>query len=444
MLDEKILLRFIGTTLVVLALQSSFALYIEVESDPNDEVIETNEANNIAFSNAEVIQTDGFSILFVPVDINLQNPEERTKFVASVSDQTEYLVATYPIVEQELTADILPSTFYTADGMSLFSIMLSIRSLNFLLDPIGGKYDFIVGLVPENWFSRFGLNSAGINFLVIPGAVLSESSAKVVTAHELGHEFGLCDEYNGYCGNVICTYEGIPALSGSGCTFCPNPFGRSCSIGGSCVDGRQRTTCDGESDLTGFWVEKRTEIGTDHNYHSFMGSLGTYHWASKDVYNHLLSRLTSFWPLSLNNATGGTAGSILISGLADKNGWVGLEDFYMLDSDAEGGIPDGNYSLKLLDASDNVLLDQNFGVSFVMLSDPPIDLNTTGFVFSVPFPEGTSKIGVDFNGITRAERLVSANAPEASFIFPAGGEEWSSTHFVDWDASDADGLIYAY
>ena len=179
-----------------------------------------------------------------------------------------------------------------------------------------------------------------------------------------------------------------------------------------------------------------------------MGRGGSYRWASPTVYNHLLSKLSTT-PLSFSStffdSPKSTAyfssldSSLLLSGLADKNGEVTLQDLYIIDSVQEQDIPIGAYSLKLLDSEENILLDQNFGVSFTMLSDPPIDLNTTAFVFTIPFPEGTHKIQIDFNGQTRAQLLVSANSPTISFTTPSGGEEWSSTELVGWNASDSDG-----
>jgi len=185
---------------------------------------------------------------------------------------------------------------------------------------------------------------------------------------------------------------------------------------------------------------------------SLVGACGenktkTCRWITNEIYEHLLSKFylsgalfsQSLFSNTNNTYLSGSSQSLLISGLADKNGWVDLDELYVLDSEAGEEIPDGDYSLKLLDANSNILLDQSFGVFFTLLSDPPIDLNMTVFVFTVPFPEETHKIQIDFNGQTRAERLVSANQPNVSFVSPSGGEEWGSIHAVEWNAGDLDG-----
>ncbi len=446
MSKEEFLKRIVFSLIFLIALSSNVNSMIQIEAtiDPNNLINESDESNTILVEN-QVVETRGLRILFLPIDFDMENDEEKKSYEKAVEEQKEYLKAVYPLAEDGLEVSAFSNSIYTAERTTLIETILLVK----VAKELAGFFDFGIGIVPENWFyEKFGTSSGGAKFPIIPNAVLADISSKEIVAHEIGHEFGLCDEYNGYCGNVVCFYEGIPILGGLGCTFCPNKYGQSCEIEGSCVAGQQAATCIGESNLKGFWVNKRKEIGQNINYFSFMGQGGSYRWASQDVYNHLLSKL-SVSPLSFSSTSfssldkvayfSSSNQQILVSGLVDKNGWVGLQGFYVIDNSPEQDIPTGDYSLKLLDSQNNILLDQSFGVSFLLLSDPPIDLNTSGFVFTVPFIEGTKTIEVIYNGEIKAERVVSDNPPTVSIISPNGNEKWNGVRTIEWNAGDADG-----
>jgi hypothetical protein len=455
MTRKEILTFLFFFCLINLAYASEITITAEVDSQKI--IYESDESNNIKGVTTTVVPTQQINLLFVPIDFN-PTANDSNIFISACKKQAEYFSAVYPVSKDKLRAAVSTGIYSSNLNISLFDTFLSIKTL---FGPVSKKifgkqkFSYIIGIVPENWFrNRFNANMVGVKAGFIGGIVLVEPNYPVVTAHEIGHEFGLCDEYNNYCGRVACFGDiGVPT---PGCTFCPNSYGQNCPAAGSCFNGQQSATCNGEPGVKGFWVidenkEIGKEIGNGYTWYSFMGTAGSLddRWASKTVYNHLLSSLKSGVSLSSGLQNRGKLNEIIllespqnflvVSGLVNKSNSVELKNFYLIDEGVEEEIQPGDYSLKLLDANNNVLFDQNFGVSFTMLSDPPIDLNTTGFAFVLPFPEGTHKIRIDFNGLTRAERLVSANAPTTSIVSPAGGEEWSSEHLVQWNASDVDG-----
>lgn len=468
----------------------AFAQSISITAmvDPLDEFVEDNEANNSETIAPEVIQTKDLHVVFRPVDFyNTEN------FSTSVRDMSSFIKATYPLSDQTFFVESSPNIYKTNAaervpfiGFQLVAMNLRIQQ-NLTFYPHSTK---IFAIVPDDWFSGNAKGQAEPKFdvfFVEPWFTNADNELAYmpsIGAHEVGHSFdyGLCDEYS-YCSWLI--ENGIYFLPSGGCG---NDFPHICDYP---ITECGRCTSTGNTNIQGFWPDKKREIreysqqffyddingaytksneeqskGADcgiefvgekfrvtcgYNFYNIMGNatFPNFRWVTNQTYERLLSKFETAYPqspssLPIEEQFFSSTQSLLLSGLVDKNGWVGLQDFYVLNREAEGEIPPGDYSLKLLDANSNVLLDQSFGVSFTLLSDPPVDLNTTGFVFSVPFPMGTHGIRIDFNGETKAERLVSANAPTISIVSPAGGEEWSSTHLVEWSASDADGDALSY
>ena len=471
---NKIFIALSLFLLIFLWLTSVNAFSISAEVDPIGLVPEINEENNIFTTTSEVISTGSIGITFVPV--YLENKETYTR---AVEKNLDFIKDTYPLQESNIVTRVIQdSRNLEINGMPLegtnpyhlevAGVLLWTEfrlSGNDLVPDQNPMYsdNVIVGIVPNGFMG----GTAGRGSIIIRNTVLVEAGQKHIAAHEIGHVYELCEEYD-----PVPYWLEFGIFGGCGNTF---PICHEIEID-------EKTYCAGSSNTEGFWVSEEKEIqpytkeyfdneevleiirtnalnneaadcseieniGTTYKltctfyYHNFMG-IPPYEseWVSKETYSYLQTVFenTSLLMVSLSGNENPTQ-TLLLSGLADRNGEITLQDLYIIDSVEEQYIPEGPYSLKLLDSEENVLLDQNFGISFTFLSNPPIDLNTTAFAFTVPFPDETHKIQIDFNGQTRAQRLVSANQPTVSFVSPNGGEEWSSTHLVEWNASDLDG-----
>jgi len=422
---------------------------------------------NTASISKEVIDTSPFRVTFRPIDFEILDPNLGKIYY----NNAEFLQAIYPVSEDEFESGLFPFPHISKPGEIIPVLGLPVLLNNLYIEELlrGNLTHRLIGIINKSQLqyitqqpSALGVSLYPLNFTT----VLISSDYNSHAAHEIGHTLGFCDEYS------LSDWNRENSFYPSGCA---NPFPED------------------NTNIKGFWVSKRKPIETkpkqyfyfdscsevkqnikilernfefevcsencvepqgpfeavcSSTFYNFMGSAYP-PWIDASSYNYLLSVFAQSNYFSLAASSFGKPivasfsnpmQSILLSGLADRNGWVGLQDFYVIDREPpEEEISAGDYSLKLLDANENVLSDQNFGVSFTLLSDPPIDLNTTGFVLTVPFIDGTKKIRIDFNGSTRAERLVSANAPTVSIVSPSGGEEWSGTHTVVWNASDADG-----
>jgi len=465
------------------------AIEISVSIDATHKIDEVDESNNMQSIDFNIITTKNITLAFRAVDKNVDE-----NFNRAVLLQSEFFNAVYPFAE--IVKEINETTYNTKipegqniNAFQIFHILNSLRR-EYGFNRGGARTNEIriIGVLPKNWFLNRGRGESGITDFFQPTVLIEEQIVSGV-AHEIGHTYNFCDEYS-FCDYQV---ENLKLSLHPLMLSCANPFPTSCP-NFQCQDFLPITNCTslGVPDLNGFWVEKNKEIKTntkylkfnsleaaedwsDKNwydewkkgwqcsqpdedysitckfiYYSFMGSadLPNNRWSSKTMYNYLLKIFReTFQPQMLKSnklSSSLSSHSILVSGLVDKNGWVGLEEFYLIEGEPTEDIPSGDYSLKLLDVNETILLDQNFWVSFTLLADPPIDLNTSGFVFSVPFVDGTQKIAIDFNGLRRAERIVSSSPPAVSITSPAGGEEWSAIHTISWTGSDADGDTLSY
>jgi hypothetical protein len=95
------------------------------------------------------------------------------------------------------------------------------------------------------------------------------------------------------------------------------------------------------------------------------------------------------------------------------------------------------YSLTLEDASGAALITYPFKPS-VAIGDDGVITMTVSFGLLLPWHPDTARISLYQNGVKLASRSVSANAPTVNLLSPAGGESFTNTLTIAWQASDAD------
>ena len=474
MVHKKAVLIFF----LILLASSACALSINAEVDPVNLIEETNENNLFSYTVGELTETGTIGITFAPVYL-----EDKDTYIDTVEESLDFIKSTYPFSENGVVTRIVkeprkPTLFGIpyegTDPIDIQAIVISLwtefRLMGADLVPDQNPIypdNVIVGIVP---YGFFGGKMSGVSSLVIRNTVLIEPGGRPVAAHEIGHIYELCEEYD-----AIPYWLEFGLFGGCGNAF---PTCHKIKIG-------LQTYCAGNRDTNGFWISEekpiypfnRNYFGTIENlqetkwgvetyndatcteienadeeykmtctfyYYNFMGVPPvSSEWVSKETYAYLLSifenpgamliKSTEFQQLNSSSSQ-----SLLVSGLVDRNGWIGLQDWYLIPAVQQEEIPSGPYSIRLLDAGNNVLGETPFAVSFALLSDPPMDLNTSGFAFTIPFVEGTKKIEVTYNGETKAEKAVSNNAPIVSIVSPKGSEKWNGVRTIDWTASDAD------
>ena len=452
----------------------SFALPITVTIDPLNVVPEADETNNSKNLSPNVVETGGINILYVPVDWAYYADSFERVFVPLVKDQNSFMFATYPFSRDNFRSRIsmrnLDLGLRENQKLSPIEILSILKRLNREYLLAGSNYDKIVGVVPGFWFSFHYIGSEGVTSFLFPNVALVDAATTISTSHEVGHTYGLCDEYNFLTWNIQHKWFLCPNAFPSNCeqdlfrsdAYCPGSIDTN---GYSFLRGNINavspfTKIDSYTSYDDAEDARNNEIGQHlakcgpiteslgqysfqctYYYFNFMGSaVKTNRWISKQTYSHLLSSLSrEFSKGSLGLKDLSPSSVVFVSGLVDLQNNVELDDFYILQGKPSENIVSGDYSLKLLDSSDNILSDTPFSVSFTLLSNPPVDLNTAFFGLAVPWVEGTKKIAVDVNGLRKAERLVSLNAPVVSGVSVGRGVIVSGLSTVSWNAFDVDG-----
>jgi hypothetical protein len=176
----------------------------------------------------------------------------------------------------------------------------------------------------------------------------------------------------------------------------------------------------------------------DKDMLSFMGS-GSHQqdfWVSPRVYNHLFHQLA---PVASSPAVPGSEQEVVIA-----SGWMGQDDSITLQpwyqiTATPGATISGTYAIEAVDVLSQPLASQGFDVSFVLLSDPPAELDSAPFHVGVASPPGTEAFRIK-KGETVLEVVhPSPNAPGVTITNPGPGETVSGTYAITWDATDLDG-----
>ncbi|HLD59035.1 MAG TPA: CARDB domain-containing protein [archaeon] len=380
--------------------------------DPYASISETNENNNTKTVDLNVTRTYGFKVIYVPVELL-----DRDLFNFFISHSEEYMKAVYPLPENAIDnredpviyGRLSPLEFIPDKGV-IFTLhrLYTVEYLAY-----GGlkSYDRVVGITPNGWLlSNYWQNWSGISSPTTSNSSLSELSA-VTPSHEVGHTFGLCDEITigGDCGRP------------EGCSGCPNPDPNGQIVNGFWVD------CNDS------WCGNKERINAASLMSYQSGELGK--WIAKDEYTHLLNlfMIPHTEPEQV----------LLLSGTVDKNNTVELDPWYLVDG-YPSEIEAGPYSIQVLDSNEQVLNDINFNVNFLPYANPPIDTNVTAFVFAIPYNTDTNKVIVKYDGLIKAERQISSNAPTVTITSPTSEDIWTGINSITWNSSDLDGDNLSY
>ncbi|NLK50835.1 MAG: Ig-like domain-containing protein [Syntrophomonadaceae bacterium] len=184
---------------------------------------------------------------------------------------------------------------------------------------------------------------------------------------------------------------------------------------------------------------------------SFMGSgaAQSKNWISPSVWQHLFESLTPPVAATAIMAFTGTGGTRVIeaSGWVSNTGEVELSLPWTSYTTTKTVVNSpGTYTIQAVDENDKVLASNGFNLSFLMRSNPPLEIDSAPFTqVIVPFPEGTKKFWVmDQNDTLLKELGVSSGVPTVTITAPAAGNEITGTATITWTAEDpdADSLYY--
>ncbi|MDP3698370.1 MAG: hypothetical protein Q8R47_02175 [Nanoarchaeota archaeon] len=367
--------------------------------------------NNQNTTTVNVVDTGEFTLNFVPA---ILNNNQLADFNNNVVDHFEFFKKVYPLADDKLS-------YTTSNPVSISSSNLPTALPLFQLKMLLSEADRTVGLFSQNLYPQMGRASRFI-FTSVLANELSEST----TAHEIGHTFQLCDEYN------ISIWDS--QLS------CPNA-----NDGGSFDSRCVNTSLPDYPNLHGCPIEDKNLIGDFY----FSGNPPTYlinmmggsstinylsRWIDKESYQQILNEVKKEQVPQSNVA--------VIRGFVGSAGDITLEEFYVVNNSFvsnESDFTSGNYSFVAKDSNNNILYQFNFTPSFEY-SDYSGNVTTTNesyFLFTIPY-DNLSTLKFFEQATLKANRTVSTNTPQISLASIDNSSLISEPFNLIWNASDAD------
>jgi len=439
---------------------------ITAEVDPYNQYEESDE-NNLKTLDVTVVKTKSLTVRFRPVDLNVGSnsffkfKKKGNNFYVSNEDDFNitsklhafFIRGTYPVEDVVVTTNLkvfCPEgsnscmnkdyNYFIDQQILIDYLRLKIEEcLNYLPSCLLGNETKIVGLTDDKWFVNHGFTDRGgyaqLNSFL---PVFVEYPNLSISAHEIGHTLGLCDEYKWDLINWT--------------PLCPNSPPEGC---GNDSNGE----CYGKISDGGIWVDPLLFYGMEmysvdnnilnpYNVFNYMGSaeinltadpnvdpktLEFRRFTDKVAYNHLINKLKDN---SLKSAQQTDLNILLISGTIDKNFDVNFMDWFVVKG-GEFGFEEGNCVVRTLDKNNFRLKDYNFSLFFEKYSTT--DFNYSPLWMGIEFDKNIHKVQVLCHDENIAERTVSANPPAIEITSPTGGETWDDVHSITWNASDAEG-----
>jgi|GEM_PF-1305764 len=385
---------------------------------------ELNETNNTASATASVYETrwppgapspyQGLRLVYVRADWGETPPLD---FVTYANQSSAFVRSAFPVAADRFATERLPSfvadstAYRGADGQlddaELRAWFLNLNQRLLLSRP---NADGFVAVLPDDWFQNYTTecqNCEGPTYLSTQLGLAQlndygDIAGYVASAHELGHVFGLCldcEQYNPFC----------------------NP---------NIVDGVGNAMYDG------LWVEERRlmHYSAEWPVYSFMGAVGDYtYWVDADSYGKLLDNrrvMGGRWQATEQSSSDQ---AILVAGTLFDDGRIELDDWYVLNDAQVDALVPGDFYLRYLDADERELSVLTFTLSLTVEEQL---MSQVPFVFRAPYITDTARIVIGRGATEIVSRTVSAHLPTVTVTSPNGGEIFTGTTTVSWNAAD--------
>lgn len=419
--------------------------------DSRNEVVESTESNNSPISSFQTVEKNPEIRLEMLYIDSTKFPYGRSvaDLQREIARQRRFIVANYPFPTNEQVI------------------------INRIQEPCGIKYGLYAELVKcllkleaENkirnahriyfWPSSVNFKNAfgfAVNRSYNTTAFVNEYSPYTTSAHELGHQFGLGEQYtSNHPDHEEYAWRQVKNIFPHGFMSC-DTIPNGCY--GWDVVGLFAYENSGSGIIGPFAPKisvKPFDRGRDYegsmrtspNYYSFMGTTTLIGESLPENYfarwlDHISGSV--LWQNITNPSGTGSLATELqrvatVSGrIFDSNNSVEFEPFFVSQSIPSmefDGTAENLFLIEVLDANNTLLKAHRFIPSFVE------DSGQTYFTFSVAvtFPQGSKKILLKRNGLLLGEKTVSNNSPVivVSNVIPQGQDSYQ----VEWSAADQD------
>ena len=403
-------------------------LFVMVNLSLANAITDTNSSNNMMNKTINVSSTLNLSFNFIQVVFS--DEEEIADFEDIVKNHVDFINRTYPLSDQisYKTSEKFISKLGDYDWTLLLDVALKAKIAKI-------KEDRIIGIFPSY------KDYLGLKFIGIERTVIAREDSNTTTAHEIGHTYGLCDEYD------VSTWN---FQDGYFLNLCPNAgdggsFNQEC-VNTSTLDGANYHGCPVENkgvieDL--YFSEPPTYLINLMGARAFGGNT-IKRWIDVESYNILLDKLTTNNPPVFEEID-----YVIVSGYVNRSGSIKLREFYTVDGGFVSNQNDfnpGNISLQVKDNVDNTVFKINFTPVFEYMdySGNITEVNESPFLIVVPY-ENSSSFQFFEETTLKVQRNVTPNTPTVNITYPTGGKTLTKPFNITWTATDADGdnIYYA-
>lgn len=392
-------------------------------------------------SNIGFLDRKALRVLAVPVKANFGGA---IKAVTSDDWKVagDFILKVYPIApsgyQWQLGQELDTSQFdiNTRDGQrDVWQALANLQPMECTANPSASNcFDKIIGFVAE----RPGGMLNGYTWGAPANVVAIQSGMKRTVAHEVGHNYGLGDEYDGLAGAFRCDVNPTP----------PNYVGKDwynrANTNFRCVNSTTQGFEEGDgsgvrviaAQAHPFEIGGRGLIANDLG--NFMGNYGDVSkaWVSPDAWKQVFDQLA---PAQLSMARPRAAPYRVVeaSGFISRTGGVTLQPWFSFTTTEVIRPISSTYKIEAVNAVSATLASQGFELTFDVFDEPPID--SAPFDVALPFPADTAAFKIISGTQVLKVLPVSRNAPVVSVTAPTAGLLISGVYTITWNASDLDG-----
>jgi hypothetical protein len=411
----------------------------------------TVNGNTASLSNIQFQTRKPLRVLAVPMRVNYgagpeDVPDDSWKMAGNFIQQV------YPVdpaaFKWELGQTLDVSQFDIRTNEGAFGVWKALKDLQprECTDNTAGAncFEKIIGFMPHQIDKGGGRFTNGYTYGDPANIVGIFAGMQRTVAHEVGHTFGLGDEYNGLGGAFRCAVNPTP----------PNYVGKDwdnrSNTNFSCVD----STTQGFED-TGSGV--RVVASASHpldlrgagllndDKGNFMGNYNDVSkaWVSPDAWKQIFDQSVPTTPRVLLQPYR----ALEVAGTISRSGSVILEPWYSFTT-TDALVPvSSTYTIKAVDALSNTLMSAGLEVITEVFDQELFNqdpLHEWTFNQIISFPVGTAAFKI-LSGTTVLKVVpISANAPVVTITAPTAGITITDNYTIMWNASDVDGDALTY